>query len=264
MPIQISISNAIKGQAPSGGGSSFLNEYSFEFDGNTDYIEIADADNLSFGNGTTDSAFSISLWIKLSGTTFIEAPISKYGTDGLREYMIYIVNQKVRLLIIDADTTAVRLVETNNAISVGSWVHITTTYNGVGGNNAQNGMKIYINGILASTNSITSGTYVAMENTSQPVEIGRYFNGVQYLAGNTDEVAIFDVELSASDVTSIYNNGVPNDLSSYSPLSWWRMGEAANYAGGQWTLTDQGSGGNNGTSSTIPAPPAQPSTDVPT
>ena len=41
------------------------------------------------------------------------------------------------------------------------------------------------------------------------------------------------------------------------------MGEAANYSGGQWILTDQGSGGNNGTSSTIPAPPAQPSTDVP-
>ena len=263
MPIQISISNAIKGQAPSGGGSSFLNEYSFEFDGNTDYIEIADADNLSFGNGTTDSAFSISLWIKLSGTTFIEAPISKYGTDGLREYMIYIVNQKVRLLIIDADTTAVRLVETNNAISVGSWVHITTTYNGVGGNNAQNGMKIYINGILASTNSITSGTYVAMENTSQPVEIGRYFNGVQYLAGNTDEVAIFDVELSASDVTSIYNGGVPNDLSSLSPISWWRMGEGATWDGiRDWTLRDAGSGGNDGTSQNM-AEDAK-TTDVPT
>ena len=79
-----------------------------------------------------------------------------------------------------------------------------------------------------------------------------------------DEVSVFDSELSASDVTTIYNGGTPNDISSLSPVSWWRMGEEANYSGGTWTLTDQGSGGNDGTSTTIPAPPAQPSTDVPT
>jgi hypothetical protein len=97
-----------------------------------------------------------------------------------------------------------------------------------------------------------------MHNTNQPFRIGRI------LAGNIDEASVFNIELSSTEVTNIYNSGVPNDISSLSPVSWWRMGEAANYSGGQWTLTDQGSGGNNGTSSTIPAPPAQPSTDVPT
>ena len=42
------------------------------------------------------------------------------------------------------------------------------------------------------------------------------------------------------------------------------MGEEANHTGREWILTDQGSGGNNGFSDTLPAPPAQPSTDVPT
>ena len=83
-------------------------------------------------------------------------------------------------------------------------------------------------------------------------------------AGLLDEVSYFNNTLSLSDITTIYNSGIPNDLSSLSPISWWRMGEEANYSGGQWKLIDQGSGGNNGTSSTIPAPPAQPSTDVPT
>ena len=58
-----------------------------------------------------------------------------------------------------------------------------------------------------------------------------------------DEVAIFGSELSGSDITAIYNSGVPADLTSYSPVGWWRMGE--NNSGTGTTITDQGSGGND-------------------
>ena len=83
------------------------------------------------------------------------------------------------------------------------------------------------------------------------------------MSGFIDEVGFFNDDQSAN-ISTIYGTGIPNDLSLYSPISWYRMGEAANYSGGQWTLTDQGSGGNDGTSLNIPAPPTQPSTDVPT
>ena len=238
------------------GGTPFSNTKSIELDGVDDYIDCGDNDNLSFGNGTTDSPFSISLWVKLSGTNTIEAPLSKYGIESKREYIVYIVNQKVRLLINDSSNEAPRFVETSSAISVGSWVHIICVYNGVGGNNAQNGMQIYINGSLSSTTSFASGTYVAMENSSQTFQIGRYFNGAQYFAGNMDEVAIFNSELSASDITSIYNSGVPNDITSLSPLSWWRCGDNDTAP----TLTDNGSGGNDGTMTNF----STFSTDVPT
>ena len=245
------------GQGALTGGSSFSNTKSIELGGIDEYIDCGDNDNLSFGNGTTDSPFSISLWVKLSGTNTIEAALSKYGIESKREYIVYIVNQKVRLLINDSSAAAVRYVETSSAISVGSWVHIIGVYNGVGGNNAQNGMKIYINGTLSSTTSFTSGTYVAMENSSQPFEIGRYFNGVQYFAGNIDEVSVFNSELSASDVTSIYGGGVPTSLASYSSLvSWWRCGDNDTSP----TLTDNGSGGNDGTMTNF----STFSTDVPT
>ena len=236
---------------------SFTNTKSIDLDGVDDFVGCGDNDNLSFGNGTTDSPFSISLWVKLSGTNVIEAALSKYGIASRREYIVYIVNQKARLLIQDASKTAVRVVETSSAISIGSWVHIVGAYNGVGGNNAENGMKIYINGSLASTTSTVVGTYVAMENTTQPFEIGRYFNGAEYFAGNMDEVAVFNSELSASDVTAIYGTGVPTSLSSYSSLiSWWRCGDGDTSP----TLTDNGSGGNNGTMTNF----TTFSTDVPT
>jgi len=74
--------------------------------------------------------------------------------------------------------------------------------------------------------------------------------------GGIDEVSVFTSELSQSNITSIYNSGVPNDISSLSPLSWWRCGDGDTAP----TLTDNGSGGNNGTMTNF----STFSTDVPT
>jgi hypothetical protein len=246
-------------------GSSFASTNSFEFDGSTDYVEVADNSNLSFGNGTTDSPFSISCWVNVSNFTNSHMLFRKRGPSGAFynwEYDTFISNDgAINFRLFDVGSTVRVGRKTNTGlITTNTWNNIVFTYDGQGGSTAYNGIKIYLNGIRVDSVNLSLNTYVAMHNLSSPVEIG------ERTAGNIDEVSIFNTELSASDITSIYNNGVPNDLNDLStpPLSWWRMGEAANYSGGTWTLTDQGSGGNNGTSTTLPAPPAQPSTDVPT
>ena len=66
--------------------------------------------------------------------------------------------------------------------------------------------------------------------------------------GNIDEVSVYNSELSASDVASIYNGngaGKPGDVTSLNPVGWWRMGD--NDSGTGTTVTDQGSGDNDGT-----------------
>ena len=245
-------------------GSSFASTNSFEFDGSTDFISVADNSNLSFGNGTSDSPFSISAWVKV--TTNRQTILTKYdGTNA--EYWF---GKSGNLLFIQVYNNGSTTGRRNRYISLsgyeGQWIHVVGAYNGQGGNVAENGLRIYLNGTIQTGTTGRVGTYVAMTNTTAPVEIGRI--GTNYGEGHIDELAVFDVLLSSTEVTNIYNSGVPNDLNniglSRNPVSWWRMGEAANYSGGTWTLTDQGSGGNNGTSTTIPAPPAQPSTDVPT
>ena len=89
-----------------------------------------------------------------------------------------------------------------------------------------------------------------------------------YFPGLIDEVAIFGSALSdggvstgataSGDIATVYNSGVPGDIASLSPVSWWRMGD--NDGGTGTTVTDQGSGSNNGTltngptfSSTVPS-----------
>ena len=115
-------------------------------------------------------------------------------------------------------------------------------------------LNIYIDGVLEGSN--TTSIASSINNASQNFNIGQFGNGTFELNGNIDEVAIWNSELSASDVTSIYNGGVPNDLASLSPLSWWRCGDSDTAP----TLLDNGSASNNGTITNF----TTFSTDVPT
>lgn len=244
-------------------GSSFASTKSFTFDGNTDFVDCGDPSNLSFGNGTTDSPFSISCWFKLDGFSAHHWLVTKALTGNASasryEYaLVALSTGQVILNLYDANYVIRRSRRSSTGVvSSDTWYHLVSTYNGVGGTNADLGIKLYLNGVRVDNVSSNNNNYVAMQNTSQDFRIG------VSTEGNVDEVAIFNTELSQPDIDAIYGTGVPNDLTSLSPLSWWRMGEEANYAGGTWTLTDQGSGGNDGTSTTLPAPPTEPSTDVP-
>jgi hypothetical protein len=59
-------------------------------------------------------------------------------------------------------------------------------------------------------------------------------------SGQIDEFAIFDKALSASEVTTAYNEGITGDLTSLSPVVWWRMGDAT-------TPAADGTGSHSGT-----------------
>jgi hypothetical protein len=61
------------------------NVYSMEFDG-TNYIDLGDSDDLSFGNGTTDSPFSISAWINMDDATRFRIA-SKFNSSSNNEYI---------------------------------------------------------------------------------------------------------------------------------------------------------------------------------
>ncbi len=265
MPMQISISNAIGGGGGaqgSGGGSSFASTNSFIFDGNDDYVDCGVNANLSFGNTSSDFPFTFSMWAKVDNLNSGHSLIEKQDASNNREYVFFI----------GSDGSIANYIYSNGVflnrrgrktsvglISINTWYHIVMTYDGQGGTSASNGIKIYLDGTRVDTANNQKNSYVAMKNTSNPFKIGEFING------NMDEVAVFNSELSGgfagSDVSTIYNSGIPNDISSFNPISWWRMGEAANYTGRSWDLIDQGSGGNNGFSDTLP--PSALSTDVP-
>jgi len=238
-----------------GGTPAFTNTLSTTFDGVDDFVDCGDNDNLSFGDGSTDSPFSVSAWVKI-GQTSAQGIVTKYGsTTATREYLFYTTGGKIRLLFIDANNGANNFATGTTSLSINTWYHVACTYDGRGGSTAYNGMTLYINGVSESV-ATSGGSYTAMSNTSQSVEIGKY--STNELLGNIDEVSAFNTELSQANITDIYNLGTPTDISAMSGLvSWWRMGDGSTYP----TINDA-AGSNNGTMTNMSS--ANFVTDVPT
>ncbi len=238
-------------------GSSFTNTKSIALDGVDDFVDCGDNDNLSFGNGTTDTPFSISAWVNMADATRFR--VVNKGADFSNNYEYIFATGNTDILVFnlyDSSTGAriARKYDTALTSFQGQWIHLVATYNG---SSTSSGMKIYLNGSRVDDAQNDSGSYTAMENGTNPFEIGASTSGGVYSNGAIDEVAIFSTELSASDVTAIYGTGVPTSLSSYSSLiSWWRCGDGDSAP----TLLDNGSGGNNGTMNNF----STFSTDVPT
>jgi hypothetical protein len=257
MPMQISISNAIGGGggAQGSGGSSFTNTKSIALDGVDDYV----------GVGTTSlgitSTISVSAWVKIpttntgGGGTNIQVIACEDSTaSGKRNWIMFWRGTGFNYfawVIYHTNLSASSVVSTSVVPNDGQWHHLLGTYDGT--TNA-NGLKLYIDGLL-NIQGTASSTGINSFTTTEPA-IGAVTGGGQWrFEGNIDEVSLFNTELSSTDVTTIYNSGVPNDITSLNPLSWWRCGDGDTAP----TLTDNGSGGNNGTMTNF----STFSTDVP-
>ena len=212
---------------------------SADFDGVDDYISIADADNLSFGDGSSDSPFSLSAWVKsdTSGGTRILVK----GEGVPQEYAFTVSGGGVPgLSLYDANYDNRIQINSSTNFTAGVWQHWAVTYDGSG--SFSNG-KIYLNGSAVSTTTASAGSYTAMHNTSAPLDIGRYnvtvsgTNHESFTNGHLDDVAVIAKELSASEVSAIYNSNLyPTEL-----VSLWRFEGDANDSKGS------NDGTNNGT-----------------
>jgi hypothetical protein len=60
-----------------------------DLDGVDDFVTVADAPNLSFGTGTTDSAFTIEMRIRADNVNAKRQLIGKWGEGTNQEYRVY-------------------------------------------------------------------------------------------------------------------------------------------------------------------------------
>jgi hypothetical protein len=109
-----------------------------------------------------------------------------------------------------------------NTLRTTDWVHIALV------RDTTTSFILYINGTNVYNNSITASQGSV---STQIDRLGRESDNGNPLGGNIDEVAAWNVPLSPSDITSIYNDGTPNDISGISGLiAWYRMGENSTFS----------------------------------
>ena len=211
------------------------------------YFDAAGSNYVSMGNvldkdGT--EAFSISTWIKdtTAGTRVIVSKLDGSGVGFLLHAGVF-SGQKIIWYPCIASGGNIQ-VRNSSAINDGNWHHILATYDGSG--NAS-GAKLYIDGSL-DTNIITD-TFTGTSSSTGPLQISAY-NGTSFpFYGNISNTSIFNVELTPTEVLKVYANGLPQDLTNFTPqpVSWWTLSKESFWNGSDWIVRDM-IGSNDGTS----------------
>ena len=227
---------------------SFTNTKSIALDGVDDFVDVGRVTSLE-----STSNFSLSVWVK-------PTDISKGFICGryVAGTFIYLIINSAGNLSFSVTSGATAQITTTSAVSLNTWINVCAVFNG--SLSASDRLKIYINGVLQSVTDLnpppTNTGSAGVGNWSY----GKVTGLSNSFAGGLDELAIYNYSLTISQAVLIYNLGNPKDLKNTTgltePLHWWRCGDGDTSP----TLTDNGSGGNNGTMTNF----TTFSTDVPT
>ena len=107
--------------------------------------------------------------------------------------------------------------QTNTSASViaaDTWNHVVITRSG-------STAKIYVNGSDATA---VSGTHVNPVSSSNNFQVGGYNTSSNPIQGRMAEVALWDSELTAANVTTLYNSGSGAPATDVgSPVAYWKI-----------------------------------------
>jgi hypothetical protein len=221
---------------------TFANTKSIQFS-NQDYAganaSLLDGVLGRIGNGSGSSdAWTISFWVKATNSSSGRV-IFYYGSNdttngGYIEIRLTSTN-KIRLQY-GSDNNHIKTLAPN-ALTVNTWQQITMTYDGgtTGAssgdiNNYYSRFKIYIDGVNQTTNNTNSNYGWSGAISGQNLRIAKLVSGNTLNGEKIDELAIWSSDQS-SNISDIYNSGVPFDLSTLvnEPKHWWRMGDGDTY-----------------------------------
>lgn len=176
--------------------------------GTDEEMDTPDDTYFSRGDGVNDSAFSLGLWVYITGTGEMVF-LGKWGAS-LEEWLVDL-NGTTRLLqmILHDDSAALSPNRTTDAAiaALNTWTQVIITYAGTGGATAANGITIYANGAVAASTANNQALYVAMENSTRLPSFG-FANATSYLqgkvAGGPFGPFFGQAELTAAQVANLY------------------------------------------------------------
>ena len=220
--------------------NSSLKDFVFDFVPN-DYIQTS---GFTIGNN-----YSFSCWLKSDTTSpsnmcFLSSP--NYFTIGYDGNFVIRFTSATQIQMFsyngradsESSTVTIPSIDTN-------WHHFALTSNGTTTN-------IYWDG---SPLTVTGNQTKSLDNILQGLIIGdNITRNNNAFDGQMSNTQIFNTALPATgsnSVETLYNNGSPlTSMSGFTSLQgWWKLDSSATYDGSNWTIPDDSSNSNDGTSS---------------
>ena len=223
--------------------NSSLKDFVFDFVPN-DYIDCGTDSSLDITGNITlsgwinrddniNSGVIISKWVSGSDTAYILRINSSGGAAS---------NSQIQMLIRNTSGVLVTATENVGEVCINKWVSVVGTYDG-------SNIRIYYNGVELGAGTSQTGN---IQTSTASLRIGS--RGTEYIDSQMSNVSIWNTNLTSPQVTELYNNGTPSNLSNHSAtsnlVSWWKLdaSDTYDYSTGNWTIEDH-AGSNDGTSS---------------
>jgi len=206
--------------------------YSMDFDAaSSDYIDVGNVLNFEY-----NQAFSISSWVNANAITGTKSILNKYDSLTTRGFLYSIYSNcgsclhRINLLISNKNSgstsgrKAIQLY-TSHIIPLNNWNHVCITYDG---GSLASGVNIYLNGV---SQSFTVSRDTLGSNTILNTESLKIGGNLSYMDGKIDELAVWNTELTPTQVAEIYNatsTNLTKDLTTVSGSNlvyWNRMGD---------------------------------------
>jgi hypothetical protein len=206
--------------------------YSMQFDATNDYIIVP-------ANVLTN--FTTSVWLNRDGNGNYDGILGQDTTSAKGGILRYVALQDDDIYVFIGAWTTVA-----TSLPLNTWIHFCLTYD-----STADELKSYINGVVDTT--VASPNFSGASTDAHSFTRIGLRNGTDATSfpGKLSNVSLFNSALSEDQILTIYNGGVPNDISSLSPVSWWSLGGDSYYNGTDWICPDLGSAGNNGTSANM-------------
>jgi hypothetical protein len=219
--IQDSTGNNHDGATSSDEATGFIGKAQSFTKTSSDYINMGDANDFSFGDSSADIPFTWSCWMKpvytYQSATQYYPLFNKFSTNNW-EYQYYYATdsdtaiRKLEVLICDESSDKYQNAYTTIFLSQTAYNYVTLTYSA---NERASGLHFYINGTEVSRTCTNQTGYVAMENKNAVLVVGLLTDC--YYGGLMDECRISNVERNASWVnTSYLNQNSPSTFLSVS------------------------------------------------
>jgi len=230
--------------------TSGYSPYALDFDGANDYIDFGTGLGNSLGNSYSGD-LSISIWFKATSIGTAPGLFSINNGNGVfGPIQIYFYNNRLyfRVQPTQSGFNYISIPFTDTT----SWHHLTVVYK----SGSQSNSKMYLDGADTSTNS--GGSFpTTLDFDGIKTLIGYYYSDSFLFNGSISNVSVWNAGLTSSQVTEIYNEGVPSNLNNHSAysnlVSWWQLGSNTSWVDPYWIALDE-KGTNNGQSQNVAAP----------